>query len=207
MKRIVALACALLFGTVTAASVEGTYDVTQRFSGGLTEKAQLKITKTAAALRFEWDGGARVGVGLQLGDYVAVAFGGPNCGVAAYERSGRTFSGVWTMTGKAKGTEKFDWDGQKATRTAVSGANPDGSTYKGQLLLGVQDEYSAVEWQIGDDTTPGVGLLSDDFYAVAFGGEECSVGLYTVMGGVLAGRFFQGEEQDDVPLGEVATPR
>ncbi|MFC6659461.1 hypothetical protein [Deinococcus multiflagellatus] len=127
--------------------------------------------------------------------------------MAAYERSGRTFSGIWTVTGKAKGTEKFDWDGRKAMRTPVSGANPDGSTYRGELLLGVQDEYSAVEWQIGDDTTPGVGLLSDDFYAVAFGSDQCSVGVYNVLGGVLAGRFFQGEEQDDVPLAEVATPR
>jgi len=207
MTRALALTSALLLNSGVAATLEGTYNLTQEFPAGRKAEAKLKITRTGDALRFEWDQGARVGLGLQVGDNVAVAFGGPECGVVAYERRGNTFSGAWTTSGqtKGKGTETFTWDGQKKARSGVTGTNPDGSTYKGQLLLGVQNEFSVLKWEIGKDVTSGIGLLSENFFAVAFGAETCAVGLYKVQGdGRLNGHFFQGEERAGVPLREVA---
>lgn len=205
MKRALALTAALLLSSGVAATLEGTYNVTREFPDGKKAETKLKITRTAVALRFEWDGGARVGIGLQVGDHVAVASGGPECGVVAYERRGNTFSGTWTGKGLAKGTETFSWDGQTAARMNVTGTNPDGSAYKGSLGLGILRGFSMLEWQIGQETTYGVGILNEKVFAVAYGGQACVVGLYKVLGdGPLSGYFFQGVGRADLPLREIA---
>ncbi|AKH16556.1 MULTISPECIES: hypothetical protein [Deinococcus] len=209
MNRCLPLACTLLLGSALADSLEGTYHVTRTLSGGRQEQGTLRITAAGKALSFDWDGGKVTGLGLRLGDRVAVAYGNPDCGVAAYQQTGGTFTGLWTLSGQATGTETFNWDGLKPARVPLSGRNPDGSTYSGELLLPLQDGHSLPQWRIGQDKTAGAALLQNGFLATAFGSETCNVALFEVRAGPgeLGGRFFTLSRGGPAWVAEVASRR
>lgn len=211
MRRILPLACLLLLGSALADPLEGTYDVRRDTFLDGTLKGTLKITAEGQALRFTWDApyGKFSGLGLRLGNAVAVAVGKPECGVAIYAQKGRTFTGIWTVTGAGVGTETFDWDGLKAARVAVRGSNPDGSTYTGDLLLPVHNGYTMPEWIIGKNETSGSGILRDGTLATAFGDQNCQVALYRLnpATGELSGMFFQPDNAQVMKQPETATRR
>ncbi|GGL13325.1 hypothetical protein [Deinococcus radiotolerans] len=211
MRRLVPLACALLLGSALADTAEGTYDVRRYLRDGQVETSTLRVTVSGKGLTFDWDGGKVTGLGLRVGDAVAVAYGNPDCGIALYEQQGNVFSGVWTYSGQATGTETFTWDGLKSARVAVRGQNPDGSTYTGELLLPLDQGASLPRWKIGTEVTDGAGLLEDGLFAVAFGSERCNVALYSVieLTGQLLGTFFQVTVTDTLPerVAEIAVRR
>ncbi|GGN36439.1 hypothetical protein [Deinococcus daejeonensis] len=211
MRRILPLASLLLLGSALADPLEGTYDVRRDTFLDGTLKGTLKITAQGKALRFTWDApyGKFSGLGLRLGNAVAVAVGKPECGVAIYTQKGRTFTGNWTMTGAGVGTETFDWDGLKAARVAVRGSNPDGSTYTGDLLLPVDNGYTMPEWIIGKNETFGSGILRDGTLATAFGDQNCQVALYRLnpATGELSGAFYQPDNVQLMTQPETATRR
>src|SRR5256885_7488680 len=125
--------------------IAGKYSVTGTNPNGSAYKGELEVIKHGDVYQFRWSGGASYdGVGVQLGDVIAVAFttgeNGKGCGVVDYTITddGATLDGKWGYWGTDEaGTEK-------AKRTAGSGmigkydgtgANPDGKQYKVQIAV------------------------------------------------------------------------
>ena len=125
--------------------IAGKYSVTGTNPNGSAYKGELEVIKHGDVYQFRWSGGASYdGVGVQLGDVVAVAFttgeNGKGCGVVDYTiiGDGASLDGKWGYWGTDEsGTEK-------ATRTLGSGligtydatgANPDGRPYKVQIVI------------------------------------------------------------------------
>src|SRR6266849_4981366 len=102
--------------------IAGKYSVTGTNPNGSAYKGELEVIKHGDVYQFRWSGGATYdGVGVQLGDVIAVAFttgeNGKGCGVVDYAITddGANLDGIWGYWGtNEKGTEK-------ATRTSGAG--------------------------------------------------------------------------------------
>src|SRR5213592_1218742 len=102
--------------------IAGKYSVTGTNADGSAYKGELEVIKHGDVYQFRWSGGASYdGVGVQLGDVIAVAFttgeNGKGCGVVDYTITdgGATLDGKWGYWGTDEaGTEK-------AKRTTGSG--------------------------------------------------------------------------------------
>src|SRR5471030_1741982 len=116
--------------------IAGKYSVTGTNANGSAYKGDLEVIKHGDVYQFRWSGGAIYdGVGVQLGDVIAVAFttgeNGKGCGVVDYAIAddGATLDGKWGYWGTNEGGT------EKATRTIgagligaydATGTNPDG---------------------------------------------------------------------------------
>jgi len=131
--------------TAAAPDIAGQYSVAVTNFNGSPYKGDLEVIKHGDVYQFRWSGGASYdGVGVQLGDVVAVAFStgenGKGCGVVDHTIAddGASLDGKWGYWGTDEsGTEK-------ATRTLGSGligtyeatgANPNGRPYKVQIIV------------------------------------------------------------------------
>ncbi len=167
--------------------IAGKYSVTGTNENGSAYKGDLEVIKHGDVYQFRWSGGATYdGVGVQLGDVIAVAFttgeNGKGCGVVDYAiaNDGANLDGVWGYWGtNEKGTEK-------ATRTVgagligaydATGANPDGKQYKVQIAVAPAGSGYKFVWS---NNSEGFGIRRGDNVAVGIGGSRCGFVSYEV---------------------------
>lgn len=171
----------------TAPDVAGQYSVTGTNVNGSSYKGDLDVIKHGDVYQFRWSGGASYdGVGVQLGDTIAVAFttgtNGKGCGVVDYTiiDDGARLDGKWGYWGTDEaGTEK-------ATRTLGSGligtfdgtgANPNGNPYKVQIIVVPMGSGYKFTWS---NNSEGFGVRRGDNVAVGIGGSRCGFVSYKV---------------------------
>src|SRR5882762_1565726 len=163
-----------------APDIAGKYSVTGTNPNGSAYKGELEVIKHGDVYQFRWSGGASYdGVGVQLGDVIAVAFttgeNGKGCGVVDYTITddGATLDGKWGYWGTDEsGTEK-------AKRTVGSGligeydgtgTNPDGKQYKVQIVVVPAGSGYKFAWS---NNSEGFGIRRGDNVAVGIGGARC----------------------------------
>jgi len=190
----------------------GSYQVTCTNPTGTTYTGTLNITPSKATVsgatvyQLKWAFGDQqsVGLGVLYNDTLGAAFGTPDCVLSIYglgnQSGGGDFTGVWSnITTQSFGTETVTFDKSLAKdhiaqQLKVSGTNPDNSTYSGQLTIEGYGLLYDLTWEIGSDTTKGVGLLLPKPTAVisaspAKTGEICSAVIYQVVDGDLYGTW------------------
>jgi hypothetical protein len=167
--------------------IAGKYSVTGTNPNGTAYKGDLEVIKHGDVYQFRWSGGATYdGVGVQLGDVIAVAFttgeNGKGCGVVDYDIAddGATLDGKWGYWGTDEaGTEK-------AKRTIGSGligeydatgTNPDGKQYKVQIAIVPAGSGYKFAWS---NNSEGFGIRRGDNVAVGIGGARCGFVSYEV---------------------------
>jgi hypothetical protein len=170
-----------------APDIAGQYGVTGTNVNGTAYKGDLEVIKHGDVYQFRWSGGPSYdGVGVQLGEVVAVAFttgtNGKGCGVVDYTiiDDGARLDGKWGYWGTdAAGTEK-------ATRTLGSGligtfdgtgTNPDGRQYKVQIVVVPAGSGYTFAWS---NNSEGFGIRRGDNIAVGIGGARCGFVSYQV---------------------------
>ncbi len=107
--------------------IAGKYSVTGTNPNGSAYKGELEVIKHGDVYQFRWSGGATYdGVGVQLGDVIAVAFttgeNGKGCGVVDYTIAddGATLDGKWGYWGTDEGgTEKAKRSASAARAAAL----------------------------------------------------------------------------------------
>ena len=186
--------------TSATKNITGTYDVTGTNSdGGGAYKAALVVTPRDDVYQFSWTsaGNSYDGVGVMTDNTVAVSWtggkDGKGCGVVLYKVAADGSldgkAGYWGVnsaeTEKAKRTSGSDLEG----RYEVTGKNPGGKDYKGDLNVKKQGDGYLFTWNTGS-TFEGFGTKSGDKVAVGFGGKACSFVSYEVKpDGMLDGKW------------------
>jgi hypothetical protein len=167
--------------------IAGKYSVIGTNPNGSAYKGDLEVIKHGDVYQFRWSGGASYdGVGVQLGDVIAVAFttgeNGKGCGVVDYTITddGAALDGKWGYWGTDEsGTEK-------AKRTIGSGligeydgtgTNPDGKPYRVQITVVPAGSGYKFAWS---NNTEGFGIRRGDNVAVGIGGMRCGFVSYEV---------------------------
>ena len=81
----------------SGSGLEGQYDVTGTNPDGKNYKGTLAVSKSGPGYTFTWNTGETLqGFGIQMGDKVAVGFGGSQCGFVGYDaKSDGTLDGKW----------------------------------------------------------------------------------------------------------------
>ncbi len=171
----------------TPTEIEGSYAVTGTNPSGAAYKGDLEVIKHDKVYQFRWTAGKPYdGVGVLRDGVVAVSFcdgaDGMGCGVVSFVvAADGSMDGTWGMWGtNESGTEK-------ATRTGgsgpvegeytLAGKNPDGSDYKGTLVVTKAGAGYNLVWNNGNT---GFGIRRGEVLTVGFGGSKCSFVAYEV---------------------------
>lgn len=144
-----------------------------------------------------WDtpGGKYDGIGLVRRGHLLVGFSA--AGIMHLRREGDGWGADWTTRQQEPvdrlGTET--WAGSTlAGAHAFEGVNPDGTPYRGEVVVTIKGPVYEVRWTVGEQQTIGIGLLLHaDHVAVAFGVNETpGVAVYDLTGqDVVTGRWGQ----------------
>ena len=169
-----------------APNVAGKYNITGSNPNGGNYKGTLEVIAHGDVYQFRWNAGAQYdGVGIQIGDIVAVAYttgsNGQGCGVVDYDiKEDGALDGKWGYCGTNEaGTES-------ATRTSGSslegeydatGKNPNGKQYKAHLTVEPAGNLYRFVWS---NNTDGVGIKRGNNIAVGIGGNRCGFVTYQV---------------------------
>jgi len=167
-------------------NVAGKYNITGSNPNGGNYKGTLEVIAHGDVYQFRWNAGAQYdGVGIQIGDIVAVAYttgsNGQGCGVVDYDiKEDGALDGKWGYWGTNEaGTES-------ATRTSGSslegeydatGKNPNGKQYKAHLTVEPAGNLYRFVWS---NNTGGVGIKRGNNIAVGIGGNRCGFVTYQV---------------------------
>lgn len=150
----------------------------------------LTITNQDDAYLFKWNTSRRKpsGVGVQMGDALAVTYADPTngkgCGVALYK-----IAPDGSLDGKIAKWGEYKFGAEKAVRVEgdkfegkykVTGTTNEGTTYEGTIDVQKNGNGYQFVWRTGKDST-GFGIWRGDRTAIGFGGRQCSFGLYKVL--------------------------
>lgn len=169
-----------------AGDISGKYAIVGTNEDGSPYRGGLEVIKHGDVYQFRWDAGRQYdGVGVPNGPVVAVAFtGGSNgkgCGVVTYQvLADGTLDGNWGYWGvNEMGTER-------AARTSgsglagdyeITGRNPNGSGYKGNLSIASQAGGYKFVWS---NNTSGFGIKQGNTLSVGIGGPRCAFVAYEI---------------------------
>lgn len=175
-------------GEVLAADLAGNYRVDGRNPNGTKYRGELRIRPAGDAYLLHWEaGGSSSGVGVRMGDMLAVAIGGAECAVVGYKIAGEGgLEGLWAgPQGGAVGSESAA-PGVGTTRGlagdyVVNGRNQDGGRYKGALSVFPEDDHWRFSWRTGSNYE-GYGIEDRGRIAVSWGAPTCGVVLYQIRG-------------------------
>lgn len=179
----------LTFATTTWAQKEqaegGDYYVTGAELDGREYTGGMEILENGDAYLVSYQLGTQLyGAGIALNGVFAVASGGSQCVVGAYERTDDGFTGQWTGLGMTtlQAERAVVMSSQdNILDMALNGANADGSTYEGSMTITTTSDMTVnVEQNYNGETYRGTGIVVNDVFAIAFGDETCSVAAYEV---------------------------
>jgi hypothetical protein len=191
MRRIILLVTIipLLVGTTIFAQKNeaegGDYYVTGSELDGREYIGGMEILENGDAYIVSYQLGTQLyGAGILLNDVFAVASGGAQCVVGAYERTDNGFAGQWTAigTGTLQSEQAVVMSNQdNILDMALSGQNANGAPYEGSMTITTTSDQTIDVEQVYDNTTySGTGIVVGDVFAVAFGDNACSVAAYAV---------------------------
>lgn len=193
--RLTTLVLATMASTsVLAADLSGKYLVEGSNPGGAGGyKGTLDVTKAGDAYALTWNaGGISKGVGVVIGDSLAVAVGA-GCSVAGYRtRAEGGLDCAWTGPNGGTVASEQAAPGVGTTKGligdyVVNGTNPDGKPYKGGLSLAMKEGMLRLSWRTGTNFE-GFGIEQEGRVAAAWGAPDCGVVLYRITtDGVLSG--------------------
>lgn len=184
----------------TSGDLAGTYTVNGKSADGKSYEGEVVITKRDEVYQMSWKIGAESydGVAVQKGNTIAAAYttgdDGKGCGAVIYKiNSDNSLDGKWGEWGvNNAGTEKAVPIGELSGSIGsfdVSGTNPDGSNYKGKLIIkkGGNDTYQFA-WSVGTEYI-GTGVKMGDFLAAGSGAKQCGFVIYEIKGNTLEGKW------------------
>lgn len=165
-------------GNVAVFDVEGLNADGSLYTGTMT--FTISSDGTTADVVQEIAGSIFTGVAIVQEDVISLVLGDDGCGVSSYVvQDDGSLEGVWAQVGQdGLGTETaspISIDGEHA----VSGTNPDGTTYTGTVEIDANNQVHTFNYNLGD-ATPAVGILRGSTVSVGFGAEECSVASYFI---------------------------
>lgn len=183
-RQFLAFTVAALAGAALAnPPFPGSYDVTGKNPDGSSYKGTLQIeVGSKDTYRLTWrTPGAVPGIGISDGRLLVAGYGSPNCGVAAYSvKDDGSLVGDWAQ-GSLAGSERAKPTGDASADMlgdyVVEGTNPDGSSYKGALLVSQDRGGPVLTWRTGNDAQ-GVGMKVGRLLVAGYGGRECGVVAY-----------------------------
>ena len=168
------------------ADIAGEYTVAGTNPNGGAYKGALEVIKHGDVYQFRWNAGNQYdGIGIPNGGVVAVAFTGgatgKGCGVVSYQILGDgTLDGVWGYWGtNESGTERAEHTSGSgvAGDYNLTGKNPNGSSYKGTLVIAAKAGGYTFVWSNG---TSGFGIKQGDTLSVGIGGSRCAFVAYEI---------------------------
>jgi hypothetical protein len=174
--------------------IAGRYAVTGTNEDGSPYQGELEVIAHGAVYQFRWNAGKQYdGIGIENGKVIAVAFtegtDGKGCGVVSYKvLSNGVLDGRWGYWGtNESGTERAS--PLRSTGLPgnydLSGKNPDGSLYKGRLLITEEGGGYKFAW---DNNSSGFGVRQAETLTVGIGGSQCAFVAYEIKsGGTLEG--------------------
>ena len=190
----------LFFMTEMTLAQTGVWKIEEgKLPNGKNYNGDLTIKPLGKAYDVDWvtSAGSYGGVGVMADGklFVGYGIGGGDYGVVVYKMNAtsKSFDGIWT-TGKMNGflgTESLiqNTDGNYD----VAGKNPDGSAYKGKLMLQKTGNTFQVQWNVGGMTYNGVGFISGNNLIVGFGfGQSFGTVEYSMAGNKAQGRWAMG---------------
>lgn len=168
----------------------------------------LTITNDRDVYVFKWQTTRAKpgGVGVQMGDAVAVTNADPTsgkgCGVALYK-----IASDGSLDGRVVRWGENTYGAERAIKVAgdnfdgkytVTGTAGDGRSYEGTIDVEKNGKGYVFTWTTGKDMV-GFGIWRGDRAAIGFGGKQCSFGLYKV----ISARSLEGHwgSQRDVVFG------
>lgn len=169
-----------------AADIAGSYNATGTNPNGSPYRGTLEIIKRGEVFQFRWNAGQQYdGVGIQVGNVVAVSFtegnDGKGCGVVSYRIvNDSELDGRWGYWGVDDGGT------EKATRTGGSGlageyntvgTNPDGKQYKGTVTIAPKGSGYVFDWNNGSS---GFGVERANNVSAGVGGAKCAFVAYEI---------------------------
>lgn len=166
--------------------IAGSYNLLGTNPDGSEYSGTLGVSASGDAYSWSWNDGEYLGIGLQTGDVVSVAWGADECYVVSYAvGEDGVLNGVWTdMAASGIGgdvatpTDNMG-EGIEGLYNAV-GTNTDGSEYTCSLQV-TKTADNVYEWywfNCGEYT--GVGIQDGDVVSVAYGSDSCSAISYHV---------------------------
>jgi hypothetical protein len=197
----------------TTPDIAGSYSVVGSNPNGSPYKGALDVIKHSSDVyQFRWNAGRQYdGIGVPNGNVVAVAFtegkNGTGCGVVSYQiKSDGSLDGRWGYWGRDEsGTEKTERTSGSgvAGEYALTGTNPNGSSYKGTMTVESRAAGYTFVWSNG---ASGFGVKQGDTLSVGIGGSRCAFVAYEIKaGGVLEGVW--GGYGSDKTGTEIATKK
>ncbi len=184
----------------TKSDLAGTYTVNGAGMDGKSYQGEVVVTNRDAVYQMSWtiDSESYDGVAVQSGNTLAVAYttgeNGKGCGAVIYKiNSDNSLTGKWGEWGvNSSGTEKATAIGELSGSVGsfdVSGTNPDGTDYKGKLVVtkGANDTYQFA-WDVGTKYI-GTGVKMGDYLAAGSGAKQCGFVIYEIKGNTLEGKW------------------
>lgn len=185
MCKFVGVAALLLSALITPvfADLASSYSVNGMNDDGSTYTGDINFTATGQVYRvlFTSDNNLK-GIAVEYKDYLVGAFRGSDGGgdLGIYKRSGDAWIGVFSEYDEGSlGAEvlhngvgpelpkpeqvKFD---DPSGEYIISGTNPDGSTYTGEVEVTRWGQAFDVDRTIGDEETTGTGVAFSDGFAM-----------------------------------------
>ena len=169
-----------------SADIAGSYNATGTNPNGSPYRGTLEIIKRGEVFQFRWNAGQQYdGVGIQVGNVVAVAFtegsDGKGCGVVSYKIvNDGELDGKWGFWGVDEGGRELatrDGGSGLAGKYNTSGTNPDGKQYKGTVSIASASGGYTFEW---DNGSTGFGIEHANNVSVGVGGAKCAFVAYEI---------------------------
>jgi hypothetical protein len=170
-----------------------------------TGQSTVVVRQTGGTYHIDWgdNGDTGAGFGILNKDLLAVTHTEKDwSGFLLLGEDGEGWVGPYAnLDGAIAGMERWDIANQNATppkppamnakivgRYVMSGSNPDGSTYSGQVVVKRAGNLLQVVSVVGDDQRIGAGITYRDGFAVIFQDKESKLlKLFKVAGGGLTG--------------------
>ena len=192
-------ALADLVGTASAFSDPvGGYAISGTNPDGTTYTGEVVVEPIGDKYQVSWTVAGRksVGIGVRYLDFLAVSFRAEDdTRVALLAQEGEGRLGVWARGGNQRmGSERWARGEAKTNPLpgpaanpeggyAVSGANADGSTYTGDVVVTRVGDIFQVAKTIAGQKSTGAGIADGDFFAVSYrSGNGIQVALLTSRG-------------------------
>lgn len=207
MRGAIVVAVALAIGMSTASGGDpigrySSYWFANPKSGG---QATVVVRQTGNTYHVDWgdNGGAGAGFGILNKDLLAVTHAEKDwSGFLLLGDDGESWVGPYAgLDGAVAGMERWDianpnakppkppaMNAKIAGQYVMSGSNPDGSTYSGQIVVKRAGNLLQVVSVVGDEQRIGAGITHRDGFAVIFTDKESKLlKLFKVDGAGLTG--------------------